>query len=318
MVGHILWSFAQTPTQGERRWRRSSGGDRRHLGPGRSGGVGARQGGLAGVWSARRSGAERPAKKAGSGSPGQADPFLADGRGGSQPGAREGASWTCFINNAGGVFSAGAPTVDGSGKPSFALNVAAPHVLTEELLDVLSAKVAGEPWCRKARTALPPGSSRWWARRRPAACSASVHQLSVLLTLTQVQQQVWRSAASRDVVAAHRHRSTTRFGPHHDGLHPFTTIGPFFAKLFRFGIATSRRQWQFVKVGFHANVGRRLYYHSRGEVRPKPEAGARAGVPAGRVAHGQREATVVVPGVTNRRRQSARVKRGVQPRSPRE
>ena len=43
-----------------------------------------------------------------------------------------------LVNNAGGVFSKGAPTVDGLER-TFALNVAAPFTLTEGLLDALEA-----------------------------------------------------------------------------------------------------------------------------------------------------------------------------------
>ncbi|MFO0599863.1 MAG: SDR family NAD(P)-dependent oxidoreductase [Myxococcaceae bacterium] len=201
-----------------------------------------------------------------------------------------------LINNAGGVFSAGAPTVDGLEK-TFALNVAAPYVLTEELLDVLSAA--------KGRVVnLVTGIQNGFTTRLEQVVGEKatggmfgyVRNKLVLLTLTQVQQQKYGGRGVTFVALHPGIIPTTRFGHTMTGFNPFTTIGPFFAKLFRFGITSEQAAERFVKVGTASVEGGGYYYE--GELRPAPKQALEPAFQQDVWRTVSERATVVVPGVS--------------------
>lgn len=175
-----------------------------------------------------------------------------------------------LVNNAGGVFSAGAPTVDGLEK-TFALNVAAPHVLTEALLDSLAA---AKGRVVNVVTGLQNGFSTTLDQVAGAKATGGMFNYMrnklVLLTLTQLQQQKYGARGIRFVSLHPGIIPTTRFGQTMTGVfNPFTTIGPFFAKLFRFGITSEQAAQRYVTVATSALEGGGYYFEGVLRLAPK-------------------------------------------------
>ncbi len=152
-----------------------------------------------------------------------------------------------LVNNAGGTFRAHSVTADGLER-TVALNVMAPHVLTEELIDALAAArgrvvnvVTGVPHGARATVDQLVGE------KADAGMGAYVRAKLALLALTRAQQERY---GARGVTVAALHPGVvpdTRFGQEMPGL--FRAIGPFVAKLF--GIASSRETvaGRYVRVG---------------------------------------------------------------------
>lgn len=218
------------------------------------------------------------AKRAGNGSEFiAADLFsLADVRRLAGELSRKAPSLDLLVNNAGGVFSAGAPTVDGLER-TFALNVAAPHVLTEGLLEPL-AKAKGR--VINVVTGIADGFKadldQVAGTKAKGGMFGYVRNKLALLALTRAQQQ---KHAARGITFVALHPGiipTTRFGHTMEGLfNPFTTIGPFFAKLFRFGVTEQVAASRYVKLAQDSVEGAGYYYE--GALRPGPKLALDAG-----------------------------------------
>jgi NAD(P)-dependent dehydrogenase (short-subunit alcohol dehydrogenase family) len=183
--------------------------------------------------------------------------------------ARRAPALDVLVNNAGGVFSAGPATVDGLER-TFALNVAAPHVLTEALLPQLAA---AKGRVINVVTGIQNGfSARLEQIVGPKATGgmfAYVRNKLALLTLTRAQQQQY---ASRGITFVALHPGiipTTRFGTTMTGFNPFTTIGPLFAKLFRFGDSAEVAAKRYVTAATEPLEGGGYYYE--GKLRPAPK-----------------------------------------------
>lgn len=179
-----------------------------------------------------------------------------------------------LVNNAGGVFSAGAPTVDGLER-TFALNVAAPWVLTEALLETLSAAkgrvvnvVTGIAHGFKADVPQLLGP------KAKGGIMAYVRNKLGLLAVTLEQQ---RRHGTRGVTFVALHPgviTNTRFGQTMTGFNPFTTIGPFFSKLFRIGVSLEVAAQRYLAVGTGPVEGAGYYYE--GTLRPAPTRATQA------------------------------------------
>ncbi|MBM4780032.1 MAG: SDR family NAD(P)-dependent oxidoreductase [Archangiaceae bacterium] len=174
-----------------------------------------------------------------------------------------------LVNNAGGVFSKGPATVDGL-EQTFALNVAAPFTLTEGLLGALEA---GKGRVVNVVTGIQNGFSTKLEQvvgpKATGGMFAYVRNKAVLLTLTRAQQQR-HGARGITFVALHPGIiPTTRFGQSMTGFNPFTTIGPFFSKLFGIGVTEAVAASRYVKVGTEAVEGGGYYYE--GVLRPAPK-----------------------------------------------
>lgn len=191
--------------------------------------------------------------------------------------ARRAPSLDLLVNNAGGVFSAGAPTVDGLER-TFALNVAAPHVLTEGLLEPLAA---AEGRVINVVTGIADGFKAELDQVAGAKAKGGmfgyVRNKLALLALTRAQQQKY---AARGITFVALHPGiipTTRFGHTLEGFfNPFTTIGPFFAKLFRFGVTEQVAAARYVKLAQDSQVEGAGYYFE-GALRPGPKLALDAG-----------------------------------------
>ncbi|MDP1826507.1 MAG: SDR family NAD(P)-dependent oxidoreductase [Archangium sp.] len=174
-----------------------------------------------------------------------------------------------LVNNAGGVFSASEPTVDGLER-TFALNVAAPFVLTEALVEPLAAArgrvvnvVTGVANGFKASLEQLVGP------KAKGGMMAYARNKLALIAVTN-EQQKRLGARGITVVALHPGIiPTTRFGHTMTGFNPFTTIGPVMAKLFGFGITAEKAAARFVDVGT-APVEQAGYYYE-GKLRPAPK-----------------------------------------------
>lgn len=183
--------------------------------------------------------------------------------------ARRAPALDLLVNNAGGVFSAGPTTIDGLER-TFALNVAAPHVLTEALLPQLAAA--------KGRvinivTGIQNGfSAKLEQLSGPKATGgmfAYVRNKLALLALTRAQQQKY---ASRGITFVALHPGiipTTRFGTTMTGFNPFTTIGPLFAKVFGFGDTPDAAAKRYLAAATEDVEGGGYYYE--GKLRPAPK-----------------------------------------------
>lgn len=211
------------------------------------------------------------AKQAGNGSEFlQADLFsLADVRRLAGEVKARAPSLDLLVNNAGGVFSKGPATVDGLER-TFALNVAAPFTLTEGLIDALEA---GKGRVVNIVTGIQNGFSTKLEQvvgpKASGGMFAYVRNKLVLLALTRAQQQRY-GARSITFVALHPGIiPTTRFGQSMTGFNPFTTIGPFFSKLFGIGVTEDVAASRYVKVGTEAVEGGGYYYE--GVLRPAPK-----------------------------------------------
>lgn len=154
-----------------------------------------------------------------------------------------------LVNNAGGVFSAGPATADGL-EATFALNVRAPHALTEALLEPLAAA--------KGRVVnVVTGIQRGFRvkpeqLRDPGRTSGMFGYMRcklALLALTRAQQARWGARGVTFVALHPGIIPTTRFGHTLRGLNPFTTVGPLLAKVFRFGVTEEVAAQRYVTVG---------------------------------------------------------------------
>lgn len=173
-----------------------------------------------------------------------------------------------LVNNAGGVFSGSEVTVDGLER-TFALNVAAPFVLTHALLDALAAA--------KGRvvnivTGIQPGfSTKLEQLQGPKASGGMFGYMRnklALITLTQAQQ---RRFGARGITFVALHPGiipNTRFGHTMKGFNPFTTIGPFFAKLFGIGVTPEVAAERY--LGAATGPVEPAGYYYEGVLRPAP------------------------------------------------
>ena len=174
-----------------------------------------------------------------------------------------------LVNNAGGVFSKGEPTVDGLER-TFALNVAAPYVLTEGLLESLAAAkgrvvnvVTGLQASMKTRLDQLVGDEAkggmfGYARNKLA-----------LLALTIAEEEHW---GGRGITFAAFHPGiipTTRFGHTMTGFNPFTTIGPAIAKLFRIGVTEDVAADRYLALATEPLEPAGYYFE--GTLRPPPK-----------------------------------------------
>jgi NAD(P)-dependent dehydrogenase (short-subunit alcohol dehydrogenase family) len=195
-----------------------------------------------------------------------------------------------LVNNAGGVFSAGAPTVDGLER-TFALNVAAPYVLTEELLAPLAA---AKGRVVNVSTGIANGFTAKLEQvvgpKAKGGMMSYVRNKLALIALTQEQQRRHGAQGITFVVLHPGIIPTTRFGHTMTGLNPFTTIGPFFAKLFRFGVPLEEAAARYVRVSTDAVEPAGYYYE--GVLRPAPKQ-ARDTAFSGAVWNAVQEATAV-------------------------
>ncbi|MCA9611096.1 MAG: SDR family NAD(P)-dependent oxidoreductase, partial [Myxococcales bacterium] len=174
-----------------------------------------------------------------------------------------------LINNAGGVFGKAPPTVDGLER-TFALNVAAPLVLTEALLGPLSAAngrvinvVTGLNASMKTRLdqlvgAKASGGFFGYARNKLA-----------LLAVTMEEQARWSDRGVTFVALHPGIIPTTRFGHTLTGFNPFTTIGPMVAKLFRLGVTEDVAAERYVRLASEPVEGGGYYFE--GVLRPAPK-----------------------------------------------
>lgn len=174
-----------------------------------------------------------------------------------------------LINNAGGVFNAPEPTKDGLER-TFALNVAAPFVLTEALVEPLTA---GKGRVVNVVTGIANGFKanvdQLVGPHAKGGMMSYVRNKLALIAVTN-EQQKRLGVKGITVVALHPGIiPTTRFGHTLSGFNPFTTIGPFFAKLFRFGVTAETAAERFVNVST-APVEPAGYYFE-GKLRPAPK-----------------------------------------------
>ncbi|GMU59686.1 MAG: daunorubicin C-13 ketoreductase [Myxococcaceae bacterium] len=177
-----------------------------------------------------------------------------------------------LINNAGGVFSKGPLTADGLER-TFELNVAAPYVLTEALLDNLAA---AKGRVINVATGIAKGFKapldEVVGPKARGGIMAYVKNKMALIALTREQQ---RRHGDRGVTFVALHPgiiTTTRFGQTMTGFNPFTTIGPFFSKLFHIGVSLETAQQRYLKVGTEPVEPAGYYYE--GTLREAPK-GAR-------------------------------------------
>ena len=210
-------------------------------------------------------------KQAGSGSEFlQADLFsLADVRRLADEVKQRAPSLDLLVNNAGGVFSKGPATVDGLER-TFALTVAAPFELTEALLEPLAAAkgrvvniVTGiqSGFTTKLEQVVGPKAT--------GGMFAYVRNKLVLLALTVGQQRRYGSRGISFVALHPGIIPSTRFGQSMTGFNPFTTIGPFFSKLFGIGVTEAEAASRYVKVGTGPVEAGGYYYE--GVLRPAPK-----------------------------------------------
>lgn len=184
--------------------------------------------------------------------------------------AQRAPSLDLLVNNAGGVFSPGQPTGEGLER-TFALNVAAPFVLTEALLEPLAA---AKGRVVNVVTGIQAGFTTTLEQldgpRATGGMFGYVRNKLALLTLTRAQQQRYGGRGITFIALHPGIIPTTRFGHTMTGaFNPFTTVGPFFAKLFRFGVTPEEAAARYVKAGTDAVEGGGYYYE--GVLRPAPK-----------------------------------------------
>jgi retinol dehydrogenase-14 len=171
-----------------------------------------------------------------------------------------------LINNAGGAFGRDAKTADGLER-TFALNVLAPFVLTELLIDALAA--------RRGRvvnvvTAVPKGAKTTIdaiaGDKAHAGLQSYIKNKLALVTLTIELQ---RRYGARGVSFASLHPGVipgTRFGSDSPGL--FMKIGPMIAKLIGITSSLETAAERFVTIGT-GPVEAGGFYHE-GKLREAP------------------------------------------------
>jgi retinol dehydrogenase-14 len=163
-----------------------------------------------------------------------------------------------LVNNAGGAFNRDERTADGLER-TFALNVLAPFVLTETLIDALAA---GRGRVVNVVTAVPAGAKTTvdaiaGAKAQPGMQSYIRNKLA-LLTLTIELQ---RRYGARGVSFASLHPGVilgTRFGSDSPGF--LMKLGPFIAKLIGITSTLEQAAERFVTVGT-GEVERGGFYH---------------------------------------------------------
>ncbi|MBL8918467.1 MAG: SDR family NAD(P)-dependent oxidoreductase [Myxococcaceae bacterium] len=186
--------------------------------------------------------------------------------------ARRAPALDLLVNNAGGVFSAGAPTVDGLER-TFALNVAAPFVLTNELVEPLAT---AQGRVVNVVTGIMHGFKTTLEQLAgPKASGGMMAYVRTKLALIALTRQQQHRLGARGITFVALHPGiipTTRFGHTMTGLNPFTTVAPFFAKVFRLGVTEAVAAARYVKVGTEAVEPGSYYYE--GVVRPAPALAA--------------------------------------------
>lgn len=166
-----------------------------------------------------------------------------------------------LINNAGGAFGQDQRTEDGLER-TFALNVLAPFVLTEGLVESLAA---GRGRVVNVVTAVPKGAKTTveaiaGAKAQPGMQSYVRNKLA-LLTLTIEQRRRHRA---RGITFASLHPGVipgTRFGSDSPGI--LMKIGPIVAKLLRITSTLDEAAERFVAVGTGEVEDGGFYYEGR-------------------------------------------------------
>lgn len=179
-----------------------------------------------------------------------------------------------LVNNAGGVFGSGEPTGDGLER-TFALNVAAPFVLTSALEGPLAA---AKGRVVNVVTGLSNGMKttvdQLVGAKAKGGIMAYARNKLALLTVTQEQQ---RRLGARGITFVALHPGiipNTRFGHTLTGFNPFTTIGPVLAKVFRIGVSIDEAAARFVRAST-GQVEPGGYYYE-GALRALPRGAADA------------------------------------------
>ena len=163
-----------------------------------------------------------------------------------------------LINNAGGAFHRDERTADGLER-TFALNVLAPHLLTESLIDALEA---GRARVVNVVTAVPSRAKTSVdaiaGEGAKGGMGSYVSNKLALLALTIEDQ---RRHAKRGVTFVALHPGVipgTRFGSDSPGL--LMKIGPVIAKLLGITSTLDEAAARFVKVGTEAIEGGGFYH----------------------------------------------------------
>jgi retinol dehydrogenase-14 len=171
-----------------------------------------------------------------------------------------------LVNNAGGAFSRDVRTADGLER-TFALNVLAPFILTEGLLDALAA---AKGRVVNVVTAVPKGANTTVdaiaSEAAKPGMGAYVRNKLALLTLT-IEQQRRFGARGVDFVSLHPGVIPgTRFGSDSPGI--LMKIGPMIAKLMGITSTLDEAAERFVRVGTGEVLGGGFYYE--GKLREAP------------------------------------------------
>jgi NAD(P)-dependent dehydrogenase (short-subunit alcohol dehydrogenase family) len=152
-----------------------------------------------------------------------------------------------LVNNAGGTFGAKQLTKDGLER-TFALNVAAPFVLTEALVEPLAA---ARGRVLNVVTGVPKGAKTTLEQLTGEAASGGmqsyVRSKLALLTLTHEQQ---RRYGPRGITCASLHPGVipdTRFGQEMPAF--MRAVGPFVARLFRIASTLDQAAARYLSVG---------------------------------------------------------------------
>jgi NAD(P)-dependent dehydrogenase (short-subunit alcohol dehydrogenase family) len=177
-----------------------------------------------------------------------------------------------LVNNAGGTFSKTEKTVDGLER-TFALNVAAPFVLTEALRPSLArAKgrvvnlVTGVPSSARATLEQLNGA-------KAAAGMGSYVRAKLALLAVTLEQQARYGKEGITFTALHPGIIPgTRFGPEMPAL--MKKWGPVFARIFRFGTSLEEAANRYVAIGTGPVEAGGFYYE--GKLRAAPVHATRA------------------------------------------
>lgn len=184
--------------------------------------------------------------------------------------AQRAPSLELLINNAGGTFGDKQLTVDGLER-TFALNVAAPFVLTQALLGSLTA---GKGRVVNIVTAIPKNAKATISQLAGDESSAGLGSYTrnklALLALTR-EQNARFSARGITVVSLHPGIIPgTRFGQDMPAF--VRAIGETVAKLFGFGSSLDQATERYLKVGAAPVEGGG--YYKQGELSPPPTLAA--------------------------------------------
>ncbi|MCA9690546.1 MAG: SDR family NAD(P)-dependent oxidoreductase [Nannocystaceae bacterium] len=172
-----------------------------------------------------------------------------------------------LINNAGGAFHRDERTEDGLER-TFALNVLAPYLLTEALIDALAA---GHGRVVNVVTAVPKGAKTTVeaiaGQGARAGMQSYVRNKLALQTLTIEAQ---RRHGARGITFASLHPGVipgTRFGSDSPGI--LMKIGPVIAKLIGITSTLDEAAARFVKVSTDAIEGDGFYHEGKPREAPK-------------------------------------------------